>query len=167
MSIWVKLLVRDGQPCPLPPLTTGTPSGLDLKSLCETICTSILLCLEFLLVFHPGCLLTIFVPSLSHSLLMPRRDQFDKDIPFKTKGSNGSPSLCIVQLCFSLIFSFNCKRKLLLRWLRKKLSYGYSRMSLGVIVLCSFCRILLFSFPHGLASLRVFTTLTHVFYLME
>lgn len=72
-------LVRDGSPCPLPPLSDGTPSGLDLcrpraccHSLCAFISASVLLCLEDFPWSHLSPLaLFIFLSPLLQSSLSP------------------------------------------------------------------------------------------------
>jgi hypothetical protein len=75
------------------------------------------------------------------------QDGFDETIPVRTECFRDSDFMHIVQLGVSVLDPRYCKKKLLWQGLGNELIYGYSRMSLAVILLlCSFSRIIVVSF---------------------
>lgn len=119
---WVcqsQLLVRVGSQCPLPHLSAGTPSALNLcrpcancHSLCEFIYASVLLCLE------DTVSMKSFITSNSYNLSVssstqragPWGEGFDEDIPFRIKCFRVSHSLHTVQCVFLCYSPYTARR---------------------------------------------------------
>lgn len=78
----------------------------------EFICTPVLLYLEdsFLGVIHHPHSFNLSAP-LPHKSLSPGREEFNKNIPFRTVCSKVSQSLHIVELWVSLLILIHCKKK--------------------------------------------------------
>ena len=123
---------------------------------CEITCASVLSYLEdsFLGVICPLCLLN-HVPSLLHSSLSREEKSLMRLFHLGLSIQN-LLRLCTLSSCGSVSVLIYFRRKHHRRWLRKALIYGYSRMSLKVILsVCSFSRAIGFGFPLDPSPLQV------------